>query len=201
MRPPGSRASGACLALLVTIALGAGCATTGGRLGGRVAATTRGRGLEATVIYLKGEATDRDLGGRTVVVEEGARGFAPALRAISTGTRVEFQNRDHVFHNAFSVSPAKPFDVGAIAPGEKRVVTFDEAGVIQVFCELHPKEAATLVVLPTPYFTRADAEGRFRLGHVPPGDYELVAWHPDLGEIHRDVRIPAKGTLRVDLSY
>lgn len=201
MRPRRSRAWGACLALLVAIALGAGCATTGGRLGGRIAPATRGRGLESTVIYLKGETTGRDLGGRTVVVEERARGFDPPLRAIATGTRVEFQNRDHVFHKAFSISPVKPFDVGAMAPGDKRVVTFDEPGVIQVFCELHPKEAATLVVLPTPYFTRADAGGRFRLGHVPPGDYELVAWHPDLGEIHRDVRIPAKGTLRVDLAY
>ena len=190
----------ALLALLLAFGLGAGCATTGG-LGGRITPPARGRGLDYTVIYLTGGLTDQNLGGGTVVLSQTSKGFDPPLRAISVGTRVEFRNRDRVFHNAFSVSPAKPFDVGSFAPGEKRVVTFDAPGVIQVFCELHPQAAATLVVLPTRYFTRADSHGGFRLGHVPPGNYELVAWHPDLGEIRREVRVPAKGTLRVELTY
>jgi plastocyanin len=189
---------------LLAVGLGAGCATPGGGLGGlggHIAPAARGRGLDYAVVYLMGETTDQNLGGGTVVISENAKGFDPLVRVISVNTRVEFKNRDRVFHNAFSVSPAKPFDVGSFPPGQRRAVVFDHPGVIQVYCELHPAAAALLVVVPTRYFARVDSDGGFRLGHVPPGDYKLVAWHPDLGEINRDVHVPARGTLRLDLSY
>jgi plastocyanin len=107
--------------------------------------------------------------------------FAPRVLAVTAGTVVEFKNGDRVFHNAFSLSPAKRFDLGKLGPGQAREVTFDRPGLVSLFCELHPASAGFVVVVPGA-FARADSAGSFTLPPLPPGAYVVKAWHPRWGE-------------------
>ena len=124
-------------------------------------------------------------------LEQKQQAFAPRVLAIQVGTTVEFPNRDPVYHNVFSVSPAKRFDLGKYAQGHSRRVRFDKPGLVNVYCDIHSDMAAWVYVVPHHVFAQANASGRFALPEVPAGHYTLVAWHPDRGEITIPVDVSA----------
>jgi plastocyanin len=126
--------------------------------------------------------------------------FDPRVLAIAVGTTVEFPNADPIFHNVFSVSPVKRFDLGRYPKGHSKRVTFDRPGLVNVYCEIHSNMAAFVLVLPHHAFAQPAADGAFALPDVPPGHYQLHVWHPDLPEIVRDIDLPAVGTT-LDLRY
>lgn len=103
--------------------------------------------------------------------------FYPSVLPISVGSKVKFPNEDNTYHNVFSYSPEKRFDLGRYAkdatPPE---IVFDEAGQIRLFCEVHEHMRAVILVLETPYFVTTDETGQFELRDVPPGDYTLHIW-------------------------
>lgn len=103
--------------------------------------------------------------------------FYPAVLPIAAGSKVAFPNEDNTYHNVFSYSPEKRFDLGRYAKGEgPPVVTFDQAGEVRIFCEVHEHMRAVVLVLETPYFTTTGEDGAFTLSDVPPGEYTLNVW-------------------------
>jgi plastocyanin len=102
--------------------------------------------------------------------------FTPHVLPVSTGSTVEFPNADPIFHNAFSSYSGQIFDVGLYAPGTTRSVRFTRAGIVRVFCNIHPAMSAIILVLDTPYFATTAADGSFHLD-VPPGEYQLNVFH------------------------
>lgn len=121
-----------------------------------------------------------------------ARGrFEPRVLVVQAGATVRFENRDRTFHNAFSVTPGNRFDLGPYRPGQSRQSDLDHAGVLKVFCELHPKEIMTIVVVPDRWHTRPVADGTFVLTRLPHGEYMLRAWHPTRGQVTTRVAVPS----------
>ncbi|HEY3215234.1 MAG TPA: carboxypeptidase regulatory-like domain-containing protein [Candidatus Eisenbacteria bacterium] len=127
--------------------------------------------------------------------------FMPRVLAVAVGTSVDFPNQDPIYHNVFSVSPVKRFDLGKYPRGHSKRVTFGKPGVVQVYCDIHSQMAAFVLVLPHRGFTQPDAAGHFTLPNVPAGHYKLRVWHPDLHELHREVDVPAEGVVSVELEY
>src|SRR5579875_3914932 len=103
--------------------------------------------------------------------------FIPHVLAISTGTTVDFPNLDPIFHNAFSNFDGQLFDVALYPPGSSRTVVFDRAGIVRVFCNIHPSMSAIIVVVNTPYYATTEKDGSFAIAGVPPGAYELHFFH------------------------
>jgi plastocyanin len=99
--------------------------------------------------------------------------FHPHVLAIGVGSVVDFPNADPIFHNAFSNFEGQLFDVGLYPPGSSRSIRFRRPGIVRVFCNIHPTMSAVIVVLDTPYFTKAGDDGRYRIPNVPPGNYRL----------------------------
>jgi len=129
----------------------------------------------------------------TAVMEQKGRAFSPDLLAISAGSKVSFPNRDVIFHNVFSLSRARAFDLGNYPRGQTREIQFRTPGVVMVNCRLHPNMAAVIVVTPNAYSAIPDASGRFEIHGVPPGNYTVVAWHKSAGTLRQKVRVPATG--------
>jgi hypothetical protein len=104
--------------------------------------------------------------------------FVPTLLPVQVGTKVEFPNLDATYHNIFSFSPAKRFDLGRYRSDEKPVpsVVFDTAGLVTLRCDIHEHMRALILVLATPHFVITDTDGRYRLDDLPPGHYVLKAW-------------------------
>jgi plastocyanin len=119
--------------------------------------------------------------------------FVPHILAIVAGTTVDFPNNDHTYHNVFSLSKTKPFDLGRYAAGRSKSVRFDRPGIVRVFCEIHSHMSAYILVFAHRYFAVTDDEGRFRLESVPPGAYNVIAWNESAPEESRRVVIPETG--------
>src|SRR5467141_3827529 len=126
--------------------------------------------------------------------------FLPALLPVQVGTRVEFPNLDDTYHNIFSYSPAKRFDLGRYRPEERPIPSevFDVPGLVVLRCDIHEHMRGLLLVLDTPYFIRTDEEGRFRLSGLPSGHYMLKAWIDSKTTREKPVELKRGATLRVD---
>lgn len=127
--------------------------------------------------------------GRQEVAQRN-KSFVPNFLAIQRGAEVEFPNRDRFDHNVFSRSKAAPaFDLDRYPYGQSKTRMFDKIGVVQVFCNIHPSMRAIIFVAPNKFFTRADAQGRFELGGLPAGKYELVAWQDRCAEERQTIEL------------
>ena len=127
--------------------------------------------------------------------------FVPRVIAVAVGTAVDFPNLDPIYHNVFSLSPARRFDLGKYPRGRSRQVVFSKPGLINVYCDIHSDMEAFVLVLPHHGFARPSVTGEFRLPDLPAGSYSLKSWHPDLGERSTTVEVPAVGAVTADLSY
>jgi len=162
--------------------------------------------VREAVIYLEEapEKVEKKLAeGKTPqpVVGEFEHGFIPRVTPVAAGTRVRFENQDRVYHNVFSVSPAKSFDLGKYAPREAREVTFDRPGLVKLYNDLDPGMTGFVLVLPHHAFTRPDSTGAWSFPKLPRGTYKLRVWHPALGKLSRRVEMPRRGDATLDLSY
>jgi len=125
--------------------------------------------------------------------------FVPRVVAIAVGSRVEFPNLDPIYHNVFSLSPPRRFDLGKYPKGQSRRVQFPDPGLVNVYCDIHSGMEAFILVLPHHAFTRPMASGEFALPDLPAGTYQLVVWHPDFGTQRSTVLVPDAGAVAVDL--
>lgn len=154
------------------------------------------------VIWLEGgEASRRSTGSSANQAEMGQenRRFEPDLVVIPAGGSVSFPNMDPIFHNVFSLSKPKSFDLGNYPKGDTRTVVFPKPGIVYVNCRLHPNMAGTVVVTPTDWFARAAAkDGQYELKDVAPGNYTVVAWHKTTGFIRKQVTVTEGHDLVVD---
>lgn len=125
--------------------------------------------------------------------------FVPYVVAITVGSTVDFPNSDRTYHNVFSLSKPKRFDLGRYPRGQSRSVRFDRPGEVRVFCEIHSHMSAWILVFAHRYFATTDAEGRYRIDGVPAGTYTLAAWNDGAVRARAEVKVPESGEVEADL--
>jgi plastocyanin len=132
----------------------------------------------AVFVYLKGPGLTRTVPKAPMVIRQKNKQFGPRVIAVVRGTAVEFPNDDRIMHNVFSRSAGNVFDLGHYKRGASKSVTFKKAGTVDIYCNIHPQMAATVLVTDNDFVVPLDAGGGFELAGVPPGRYEVVAWMP-----------------------
>ena len=152
------------------------------------------------VVYLEGNFP-RPASLPTKQVEQKDLTFVPALLPIEVGTKVQFPNLDDQYHNIFSYSPAKRFDLGRYRPEESPIpsVMFDRPGLVTLRCDIHEHMRGLVLVLSTPYFAMTDTAGHFRLDKLPAGRHTLKAWIDSRTTREKSVDLKDGQTLQVDL--
>ncbi|HVT72490.1 MAG TPA: carboxypeptidase regulatory-like domain-containing protein [Lacunisphaera sp.] len=151
------------------------------------------------VVYLEGEFPPGPP-GPVLQVGQKDMAFVPTLLPVRAGTRVEFPNYDDTYHNIFSYSPAKRFDLGRYRSDERPVpsVLFDQPGLVVLRCDIHEHMRGLILVLATPHFVVTDADGNYRLAGLPPGRYVLKAWLDSRTTLERAVDLRDGATLHAD---
>lgn len=126
--------------------------------------------------------------------------FVTPLLVVRTGTRVEFPNLDDTHHNIFSFSPIARFDLGRYTADLRPIPSqvFDKPGLVTLRCDIHEHMRGLILVLDSPYYTKTDEAGRYRLAGVPGGAYKLKAWLSSKTTLEQPVQVPGSGTLHVD---
>ena len=158
--------------------------------------------LLRSVVYLESAprgAFETSEGGRAVMDQRNET-FVPHVLAITTGTTVDFPNSDKFYHNVFSLSKTRPFDLGRYASGASRPIRFDRAGIVRVFCDIHSHMNAYILVFNHPFFAMTDAEGRYRIENVPPGSYGVIAWNEGTSSEARPITVVDGGVAELDFS-
>ena len=161
--------------------------------------TAKSEPLTDAVVYVEAvpEKVEKKLAKRAVpskILQQGGT-FFPRATCVPVASAVTFLNQDRVYHNIFSVSPARRFDIGKYGPGETRSVTFTATGPVQLFCELHPEEIGFIYVTPNHAYTRPNTAGEFTLPKLPAGKYVLRVWHPAFGSATKEFEMPKRGDL------
>jgi plastocyanin len=158
------------------------------------------------VVYVEGDfgtnviSTNIEEVATTKVAQHEAR-FTPRVLPVMVGTTVQWPNNDDIYHNVFSYSDAKQFDLGLYKnnPPEARV-TFDKAGKVDVYCSIHTDMHCIVLVLDNPYFATTDVDGNYSIPNVPPGTYKLKAWHDRLPPDEREIVVPTNGVVKADFT-
>ncbi len=158
--------------------------------------------VRRSVVYLESaprgafEASD---GGRAILDQRNET-FVPHVLAITTGTVVEFPNSDKFYHNVFSLSKEARFDLGRYAAGRSKSWRFDRPGIVRVFCEIHSHMNAFILVFSHPFFGLTDPDGRYQIGNVPPGTYNVIAWNEGTSSEPKAVTVADGGSAELDFA-
>jgi plastocyanin len=154
--------------------------------------------LSRVAVYLEGP----DLSpGKPLHLEmkQHSRQFEPDILVVPIGSTISFPNADPIFHNVFSLSQAKAFDLGYYPSGQSRTLRFDKPGIAQVYCHLHPNMSGAIVVVPSAWYAQPGANGSLIFSDVPAGDYKIVAWHKSAGFLGRRIHVPETGSIDIEL--
>lgn len=156
--------------------------------------------LSNVVIFLEGVPDSAPLPlPYGVAIDQLDKQFRPRITVVPTGTTIDFPNNDKVFHNVFSVSKPATFDLGLYKSGSSKSVTFEKAGVVDVYCNIHPEMAAKVVVLDTKHYAVTGKDGSFSIEGVAPGTYPIKAWQAEGDMFEGTITIKAGGTTTLDI--
>lgn len=164
--------------LLALALLASAAHAGGGRVVGKISVVDADGKAATTdvIVYVVGfkETGPTDKPGAQVAQK--GRKFVPDLVAITAGQSIAFPNGDAFLHNVFSQSPPRKFDLGSFKRGESKEKVFENPGVVDVYCNIHPEMAATILILPNTRHTRAKADGSYVIDGVPPGTWTVFAY-------------------------
>lgn len=151
--------------------------------------------VEDAVVSLKGEGLNKASAAapsEPVVMDQNGIAFIPTVLAVVAGTTVEFRNNDPTLHNVHCHCAANKSSNMGVAQGEKAKTVFDKPEVVEVTCNIHAQMKAWIVVLANSFFSKpAPGTGEFRIENVPPGTWDIKAWHPLAGSVTAKVTVKA----------
>ncbi len=164
-----------------------------GRVAGRIVILEKDNksspDLSDAVLYLESPATVTTA-AKPVTLEIAItdKTYAPHVVVVPVGSTVRFPNHDPFNHNVFSVSEPNSFDLGLYGRGEAKSYTFTHAGLVRVYCNVHPRMVAYVLVMENRYFAQPGNDGTFAIDNVPSGRYRLHVWHERIAsEVIKDV--------------
>jgi plastocyanin len=102
--------------------------------------------------------------------------FQPRLLPVPIGSSVDFPNNDGIFHNVFSLSTTKRFDVGLYKDGDTRELKFEKPGIVRLACNIHAQMAGYILVVDAPHYVVVDGTKEFNFRSLAPGKYRVRAW-------------------------
>jgi plastocyanin len=162
-------------------------------------------GLRNAVVHLEmgvGEGSARIAATTAVVVRNTQCRFHPHVAVAQVGAEVQIFNDDPVMHNTnIIVDNNTALNVAMVAGGNPIKKRLKQSGLHLVKCNVHKFMQAYRIVFGDPYFDQTTETGQFSITGVSPGSHRISVWHETLGVIQKDVQVPARGTVVVDLEY
>jgi plastocyanin len=165
---------------------------------------TATHGLQNAVVHVEsgeGEAPTAGASAPVVVRNKQCR-FHPHIAAAQVGTETGTFNDDPLMHNThITVANSTVLNVAMVAGGRPIKKQLKKAGLQMIKCNVHKFMQAYRMVFDDPYFDQTTEDGQFTIIGVSPGRHTITVWHETLGVMQKDVQVPVRGTVVVDLEY
>lgn len=163
-----------------------------------------GKPLSNAVVWVTGPTPAKSVTTQvTAVMDQQKRTFVPYILAVQRGTTVSFPNSDPINHHVYSFSPAKRFALRFHRKGQAaQNVSFDQAGLVTLGCNVHDWMLGFILVLDSPWFGQTDANGRALLQYQPGKAQQLNLWHPQITDAEASLSraLPTQGMARINLT-
>lgn len=155
------------------------------------APTTRTPEVTNVVVYLEETGRKRSYPPPTQLARliQQNTTFVPHVLPVLRGTKVEIINKDDYYHNVFSNSEGKRFNIGRQVTNAVVTEVFETSAFIPVFCDVHLDMSAYVVVLDNPFFAQPVSDGSFSISGIPTGTYRLNVWHERLSGTPQEIVI------------
>lgn len=136
--------------------------------------------------------------------------FDPRVQVARYQGDVEAKNSDPVFHNAnlarvdsANVNGAGEMLANVALPlqGQSQTKNLKKSGIVAIKCNVHEWMKAWIYVSKHPYAAVTQADGTFDIAGVPPGEYNAIVWHEELGEAKVKVKVEAGKTATLDHAF
>ena len=162
-------------------------------------------GLQNAVVHVDravGEVSASIVAATPVIIRNKECRFHPHVAVAQMGAEVQIFNDDPVMHNTnVIVDNSTALNVAMVAGGNSIKKRLKKAGLHLVKCNVHKFMQAYRLVFDDPYFDQTTETGQFSIAGVSPGLHRITVWHETLGLLEKDVQVPARGTVVVDLEY
>ncbi len=158
---------------------------------------------QSILIWIEGDGSVEASRDEPVVLDQVDQAFHPDLLAVRVNESVRILNSDPVYHNVFSYSSVKRFDVGRRPQGDYYDVQFDRQGVVDVFCDIHSNMHAVIYVVgpDTIEWKRISEEEEFQIDQLRQGSYTLNVFSPGYELYNRRIEVNGEtvqvGTIRL----
>jgi len=172
--------------LVLALAAPTGPAPHGGSVRGRIRVIANGKPVAHDDVYVYLQPVRRRRGalpgtGVSTEIRQQKEEFVPHVVVVPVGASVAFPNYDNEEHNVFSpTDPPGQFDLQRYNTDKKgKSHVFEDAGEIDIYCDIHKQMRAKVKVVDTPYIAAVGADGKIAFDHVAPGTYKVMGWLPD----------------------
>ncbi len=131
----------------------------------------------------------------------------PLVEVLQNPQHISVVNKDPILHNGqvfqsekgniilnfpLPVSNTPRGGVVKLEPGKR---------ITQMICGMHEFMQSWGFVVDNPYYAKTQRDGTFRVDQLPPGIYKIVAWHPHLKMIEKEITVPANGAVTIDFEF
>lgn len=149
----------------------------------------------------------------TLTIQTKSCNFGPYTGVLASQNLIRLENTDSVKHvlHSYAVRGRKASILRSvhnrdIFPGSDIEVEFTtrhlkHSSVVAITCDRHDFMENRFYVVDNPYFSLSDREGHFNIDDVPPGHYELVVWHPVLGEKKQEITVEPNGNIEMYFEF
>jgi plastocyanin len=138
-----------------------------------------------------------------VVMDQQGCQYVPHVMGIMVGQPFKVLNSDGVLHNVHALPNVnRPFNMAMPPTRKEAQETFGkEEGVFMIKCDVHPWMHSYMAVLSHPFFAVTKTDGKFTIANLPPGTYEIEAWHEKLGTKKATVTVGASDTKQAGFKF
>lgn len=129
--------------------------------------------------------------------------YVPRVLGIQAGQSLKILNSDQTNHNIHPVPKVNREWNESQLKGQAPIIKkFARPEVmIPVKCNMHSWMLAHVAVLAHPFYAVSGADGSFTIKGLPPGEYELEAWHEKFGAKTLKVKVAEKADAKADFSF